>query len=330
VLRALALGSLVLCGCLDDGHGGAGGLSRVDAFEIAGYAPPAIDLLLVIDDSTHMAPYQERLRAVFPALAVLVEASATGMDLRVAAITAGGDGTLRRSPRVRDPFVVAGLAFDGSPQHNYTGGLAEAIGALADVGATSNAPSRPLAATAGALAENAGDFVRDDAFLFVVTASASDDASPGETRSYTDAWTAHKGAPGRVGVSGIYAQPAPRLDDALVAFAQRSAFTPLDASSYAHALERLGELNEVARGSGCIVEPADVDRELPGMQYDCAVQVVTPDGERVLPPCSAGLPGACWTMHPDPVCASDRQVLVDVRGFTRPYRPHLRGECVVN
>lgn len=149
---------------------------------------PAVDLLLVVDDTASMGQEQEALSEEFPKLASALEAAGVSWQLGVVTTDMSGPqaGWLRGSPYV------------------LTAGVAHLVDDAIRVGTGGAAPEAGMAAAAAALdlatpdGPNAG-FRRPDAALHVVFFSDADDAS--------DAWLGDD--PPRALVARLAAEPGP-------------------------------------------------------------------------------------------------------------------------
>ena len=139
--------AVTLVGCTQDfEHRPPDVDSHVATYFLPQYRRPKLDLLFVIDDTTAMGPWQDRLAEV-PALAEAALAALPGglPDLRIAVTTNGG--ALRTSNLVADPYIVDAQHFDGSHTVNYSSTLHDALASLVSVGATGSGPTRVLSAT---------------------------------------------------------------------------------------------------------------------------------------------------------------------------------------
>jgi hypothetical protein len=330
MLRALPA-VLVIAACAADPSGGIDGTSHVIEFDVPGGATTAFDVLFVIDDSAAIAPYVDRVAVAADALASAARATPTGpLDLHVGAITTTGTAELRAVPAIDGTFLVDVHAPNGTRTENYDGSLGAALRQLVAAGTAGTASSQPLA-NARAVLEGAGDFVRASANTGVVFVTAQDDASPDTPEAFAQAIRATRADPSDVVAIGAYTGPAPRLDAVLAAFPNRSAFADLATGDLGQAFALLDLLEKTTLGVPCLEEPADVDPDTPGPQYECAVTAIREDGvETVLPACDAGLPGGCWRLTPEPNICLDTTVRLTFRGFDGMPAPHVRGACVGN
>lgn len=323
-VRAL-LFALSLVACTDDFERRPPDLdSHVESYYLPELAPPRIDLLFVIDDTTAMAPWQARLRG-FPAVvdATLGTIYSGQPSVRIAVTT---DGTLRRSSAVDGAFILDEHDFGGAQAKNYTGALHEALLSLMDVGAASQGPNRPLAAAQGALAT---DFARQDAYLAVVTIAATDDASPASAGDYAASLKSTRGDPLSTIVSGIYTPALPRLDEFHALFPNRSEVTSIGSTDWSEAFDLLAQLDKRTLGIACVRKPLDLDPDTDGDQFDCAMEYSRDGLVDALPYCGHALP--CWELVDEPVACSDAEAhyAMRVHGFGDPYHPAISGQCVV-
>lgn len=174
------------------------------------------------------------------------------------------------------------------------------------------------------------DFARPTAYLAVITISAVDDASP--DADYATMLKAAKSDPANVVVSGIYEQPAPRLDAFHNAFPNRGAVTSLASGDFAHALELLSQLQKTTLGLPCYPVPLDLDPDEAGDQIDCDFTAWTEDGVEldVVPACHGQNPatGSCWEIIADSFCSEPDTGPLRIRGVWRGYHPRFRWQCV--
>jgi hypothetical protein len=156
--------------------------------------PKQLDLLLVIDNSPAMATQRERLRINIPMFVSALQTLQGGLpSLHLGVVTTdvggcsngdGDAGRMRTSARVDGAFI-SDLRYESPSRfRNYEGSMSDVLAELADVGSDGCVYARPLDAIRLALdhTANAG-FRRDDAMLFVIVMSATDDCS------FTDTFT---------------------------------------------------------------------------------------------------------------------------------------------
>lgn len=302
--------------------------SHVEEFEWPGIVPPKMDVVFVIDDTAAMAPYVDRVAGMLRGIEGLwANASSYVMpDLQIAIVT--DTGQLHGAPPVHGAFVIDEHRRDlsGLRQRNYDGTLGDAIAAVGAVG-TGGTIEQPLQAVRTAIEANPA-LVRSDAYLAIVIVSATDDASTVAPASAA-AWAKGlKADPNAIVVGGVFPASATRLASFVSQFPNRAQTVSIDAPDYAPAIVLLARLYNIDFGVPCLDQPMDVDPQTPGVQLDCAVELVGEDGSvEVEPPC----PGPrCWTYRPDPMnCVTTVGGRIDVAPFSWPLMPTMRGQCVV-
>jgi hypothetical protein len=251
------------------------------------------------------------------------------------------NATLRRASGITEPFVVHDNTFSG-PVNNYQGTLADALGSLFPSSAASTASNQPLAMTRSALDNNAANagFLRSDAYLGVVAITATDDASLGAVDDYVSFLKGVKSDPTRVIVSGVFPVGAARLTGFHAKFPNRSDMQSIEDADYAGSLELFTQVYKTSLGYACNKEPADLDPQTPGNQFDCAFVSIDNGVEKRLPQCGATITAPCWEfvidsgmICPDPAARAHLQT----RGYTTsmsaygdPFHPAIRGQCIVN
>lgn len=289
---------------------------------------PKLDLLFVIDDTTAMAPYQARVAELGEVVDATLDASEGIIpDLRIGVTTNGG--ALHRSPSVFGPYLYDTRKPDGTHETNFGGTLHEALTSLMDVGAANTGPSRLLDATERALAT---ELVRHDAYLAIVTLSATDDASERPVEDHVRIIKEAKRDPANVLVSGIYPASAPRLAAFHASFPNRSTVISIDEADWSRALELVRQLFRWIPEVPCVPAPLDLDPEAPGAQIDCAMAYWIDGVEQgPLQHCRTGeLP--CWELVDATQwgCTYEPDTFnMRVYGFGDPYHPEVRGQCVV-
>ncbi|HUS33659.1 MAG TPA: hypothetical protein VMZ53_34395 [Kofleriaceae bacterium] len=272
---------------------------------------PQLDLLFVVDDTPAMAPYRERILELGPLTASSLRGYSGGMpDVHIAVAT---ETTLSTISDVHNN--------DGSRTTSYRGVLDDVLASMLDVGAASSSPSQPLATIERALSRT--DFVRPDTNFMTVTISANDDHSLDSVDHYVDAV---KSRTQNSVAAGVFPAQSPRLEHFHEAFDPFHAgfVTTLDDSDWSVVMEPTNSIVD-------FLYPCFYD-ERPVEPYECSISMIENDVETVLPPCSSTPEGACWQIVPDPSCVGDRGIgtTIDVRGYARPYRPHLVGQCVTH
>jgi hypothetical protein len=126
------------------------------------------------------------------------------------------------------------------------------------------------------------------------------------------------------------AAPGVRLSQFLAGFPDQSATATICDDSLADALTIVGDLVKTTLEGHCIDGAlADVNPDLDGDQYECAVSLVSDPGtaqeiEHVVPPCAPPDDEACWELLPTPWCEGPhlrtnvrRPPLVRPRTFAR-------------
>lgn len=328
-----ALWLLALCAaCASDDAPSSGpdAESHVAVFEYPGGGPPQLDLLVVIDDTVAMAPYQDRMAMLPSVIEQAYLSIGDGLvDMHIAVTT---DGTLRRVPAVAGSYVAIRTDFDLARPANFTGTLLDAVTPLTSVGAANTAPYQPLAAVKRVFEENPDGFIRDNASIGIVIISASDDASPGTPADYAQFISATREDPYEIMVSRIVVNPSPRLDELATGFMNRTSTTSLADGDLAGALTVFAQaIRTILRGNCWHV--SDIDPITPGPQYDCTFTATIRDVPRVLPPCKLPDDQFCWSLvHSNDGCSDDGYEPLEPE--IRPYHfwwfvPPLRAECVV-
>jgi hypothetical protein len=337
VRRVLIVASL--CACIDtDGGSGITGTSHVETYELPAAIPPKLDLLFVIDDTAAMASHQTPLAVLPTQLQLALEYSAVA-NYHLGVITTD-NASLRRAAGIPDPFIVHDNTFSG-PMNNYEGSLASALRSLFPSSAASTGSNQPLAMTRSALDNHAG-FLRSDAYLGIVTISATDDASLGAVDDYAASLKGVKNDPAKVIVSGVFPTGAARLAGFHAKFPNRSDTQSIDDADYVDALELFTQVYKTSLGYACNKEPADLDPDTPGAQYDCAFVSIDNGVEKRLPQCGtvATRPVPCWEIVIDSgmICIDPAaRAHLQTRGYTTsmsaygdPFHPAIRGQCLVN
>ncbi|HEX5062280.1 MAG TPA: hypothetical protein VFV99_23075 [Kofleriaceae bacterium] len=349
VVPAVAV-TLGIAACVEPRRPGEPGddASRVTLLELTETPRTKSDLLIVIDDTTAMAPVRSQLATLPARLADRLDwYTRRWIDLRVAVAT--NDGTLRRLPGVDTPWVADAFDFDYTRRRNYDGTLADALTALMDVGAANPSTSQPLEAARHAL-ETGTELMRDNAGLMVLTISAADDASSLPVSDYVNwMWSVSNGQTWwrDVLLSGLYVQPASRLDEYYKAFPW-SIITPLDSGNVEAAIPWVpegsgngGQSADSWVGLGCY-ELADLDAAIPGLDHECQMMVSINNEWRELPECTAsqriertererglsGPPEACWWLRPNfESCLYTTGREIALSGYTGAQHPALRFDC---
>jgi hypothetical protein len=297
--------------------------------------------LIVVDDTPAMAAYRDRLATLPARLAARLESyTRRWVDFRIAVTS--NDGRLRRLPDVAEPWLADAFAFDYTRHRNYNGTLADALTALMTAERTRSITSQPLEAARRAL-ESGSELVRDRAGLMIVTVTASDDASPLPVGDYvrwmkmideSASWNRE------VLNSGLYAQPAARLDEYYKHVPGRIV-TSIDGDNFEAVIPWVPDTPWAA--SPPCLEVDDLEPSTPELDYECAMMVLVNDTWRTVPECDANgrvestehelmtstPPAACWSIRPEWNCSSrygGGNALV-LSGYTSPQHPAYRFDC---
>jgi hypothetical protein len=273
---------------------------------------PRLDLLFVVDDTPALTPHRQRIRDLGPFTAWALRDYTAGMpDVNIAVATSTGS-PLRIISDVHNN--------DGSRRTSYEGELGDVLANMLDVGSASTSAPQPLATIEHALSET--DFVRPNTSFMTVTISGEDDHSLDSVSHYVDAMKAHDRY---ATATGVFPASASRLDAFHEAFDPwgYGFHVPLDSTDWSRTMSPITDII-IDFWEPCFYY------ERPVEPYDCAISMIENDVETVLPPCSVTPTGVCWEIVPDLNCVGDEGIgpTIDVRGYARPYRPHLVGECV--
>lgn len=281
-----------------------------------------LDLLFVIDDTTAMASYADRVGE----LADLVEQALETSRLSVRIAVTSNDGMLRYAPS-STPVLDLLLEYDFTRTTNFHGTLRDNLRSMLAVGSASTGPSRPLDAQRKVLEQDVHGFLRPRAYLMIVTVTAQDDAStvdPGEHAAWLKTL---KQDPAAVVVTGIYAMPAPRLDAFYAAFPSRNVTVAIDEPDHSDAIELFLQLQKATLGLPC-ANASDVDPATPGPQFDCTFSAMIRGAERLLPQCQGEDDSFCWELLESSFCTTGLEPRI------RPYdlnsfHPEIWSQCVV-
>jgi hypothetical protein len=135
------------------------------------------------------------------------------------------------------------------------------------------------------------------------------------------------------------ADPGIRVKRFIDAFPDRNTSTTICDNDLSDALVLIGELLKKAIGNPCIEgNLKDVNPDVDGAQYECAVSYVTNPGaenqtEQIIPPCTAtGGEAPCWEIITDPgQCPEAPNLKMDVKpGASVPPNTVERTQCVVS
>jgi hypothetical protein len=330
-MRVFIVIMCMLTACTEPATEGPGVSSRVGTFEYSMAGRSRLDILVMVDDSTAMAPYRERAVAELAEIGAILDQLPGGTpDVNIGVTTAAG-GAFRTAGSVDGDWIVDGMR-DGVRTQNFTGTLGSAIATLVDVGATGTGAVQALDIMAQPLA--AAGFLRDRAYLLLAIVAASDDASTIGVDAAVTSLKAMKADPLDVIVAGIVPPSAPRLDAFLSSFPNRATSTSIDADDYTPAFDLIEQLQRTVLGVPCIeFTPLDVDPDTEGPQYDCNIEdrrVV--EGTVRLPQCT-GSNQPCWNFVAEPInCTYGSGLAFRLdRGSTGlPYDGTvIHGECLI-
>ena len=325
--------SLVLClacaACIDPAEPIVAETSHVSVHDYPGHGPTKADVLFIIDDTTAMAPYLNRLATLPHAYAAAFATIDGGfVDTHIAVATTT-NSELRRLPAVGGSFMTIRTELDLDRITNFLGSLEDTFGLLADVGATSSAANRPLDVLRRVVEENPDGLIRDDAYLNIVIITASDDVSSESPATYAELAKSAKARPEKVFVSAITVMETPRLHELFAALPNRHKVTSLADGDYTSALAVFGTIILSIIPGQCW-HVSDVDPITPGPQYDCTFTATIRGAQRLLPPCKLPTDVLCWSLVPsDNECSPD---VGTVKPSMPPYRfftftPPFRAEC---
>jgi hypothetical protein len=273
----------------------------------------SVDVLVVVDHGMAMEEKQSSLREYLQHFSLYLEHLGgrgypdSTPDLRVAAISAQGDGSLLGGKVLID-------APEGETERvrNYSGTLADALEAIVVVGADSPAPSTPLEAIRLALLKNP-KLVRPGALWVVQVISAGDDHSPASVTTYRDLLYALKEADPRRLLVSVVAPFQGRLFALVLQMDADCSFAVnIDGHDWRNAVPwRPGSIAIDIPALPEDADTTDLDPAAPGLQLGCElVHVSGMDDsatERTVPTCPLGddgriAPGAappCWWVEPD-------------------------------
>jgi hypothetical protein len=173
-MRLLApLAPLLVVGCSDQGF------TAFDNVDVWRQNPPdEVDILLVVDDSCSMEPYQQRLGSNFTQfISWFIEAD---VDYKIGVVTTDVI-TPGVAGRLRGPVITRDTA-------NADAVFSEIV----NVGIAGAGYETGLEAARIAL-EQAGDFIREEASLSVIFVSDEQDSSPAGVNEYINEFFAYKG-----------------------------------------------------------------------------------------------------------------------------------------
>lgn len=293
--------------------------SHVESYWYPQATVPMLDAVIVVDDTTAMAPYAANVGAN---LATALEDFLRGpssfyFDLHLVVATSGG---------LVMPMITDAVAWDGTRTPSYSGTLQAQLSSMLAVGATRSGENEPLRALEAALATP--DLIRSDAFLSMMVISASDDSSLMSPTAYATAVNATKSWPDMMAVGVVSPDGSGRLDlfQSLIRNAVRDTIATVD---YASSPAVLPVLLRSHLGVACGALPLDLDPIADGGQYDCSFSMLVEGVEQgTLGACSTGaLP--CWEFVPDPQNCFESSGRFVTRGFPGRSQPMIVGQCVV-
>jgi len=299
------------------------------------FVDPKLDLLIVVDDTSAIAPHLDALAAGFADMAQQLQGPGPKISLHVGFIRSGGCDARTRGATcglaASEEFVRSEWCQTIS-NLNYPSDLSGAFVCLGDFGGDDCGPAQPLAAAVRTLAgpplPGWAGFVRPDAMLMILVVGATDDASgaAGSLAPVADLVAAVRAlkpdssyilaaviGPGGNCTAG--GEPGPRLMEFVNAFGANGLYYPLCAEHLGVALSRATTSINVDLQRPCFTSVRDTDPDAPGLQAECAAQdhVRGPDGTwttGTLPSCDAAAP-PCWRLLPAAGYNCDYFVTVD-------------------
>ena len=286
---------------------------RVEELRFPVIQPRQLDLLFVIDDAPDMAPRQPTLLANYPQFMNVLATINGGVPSIQIAVTS-------TSFAVRGPLVDVRFA-DGSRERNYTGSLADAFTALADVGANGATITQPLEAMRRAL--QVPGFVRENALLAVIFVAGHDDASPATLDDYNRELRAWKRDASDIVVNAALVSAAVRLRAFVERFLDRYTITSLDQEDLTGAMQLPGGLRPVV-GDPCIAAAL-------AEPLECTVEYVFADGTRESLALCDGVRVPCWQVLADPVkCPQSLGGLLAITNapVILPAQMWVEGQCL--
>ena len=324
---------------------------RVELFDLPQQSLIPVDLLIVMDDSAAITPYEAELPAAFR---LFDETQYWRLDLHVGVISAdlgdaapgctptGLDGRLVHKGVAPGTYLALHRNPIGPPTQNFAGALPDVLAQLAPLGHAGCARQQPLAAILRALdgqPANTG-FRRPGAHLALVVIAASDDASTASVDELATALhaLAAPGDPGLVYLSILAPVGSARLDEIVARFPNRNTRLPLEDLRLDEALPVFEPFGPPYGGNPCVDgELIDRDDATPDLQPDCAFSevLVTPHGRVELGPIPACAPAStgvfpCWRIAPDPrncPFATGLMIAIERESFPQP-GIHVVGQCV--
>jgi hypothetical protein len=308
--RALGLASLVsVLGCIDDREVRLPDdvvQVKTEMFEIPQAVPAPVDILIVVDNASEMAAYEDHVLANLPEMAAFFEEGRGWWDRRIGVTTSDvgcpGRPAWRPAQLTNGSFFIDWRHLDDTRTKNFEGTLEDHLPAVMAAGHDGCGEHRPFDAIIAAIDPAAG-FRRIEADLAVVIIGASDDRS---VASASDALA----AVGEACVPELSSRMrtvafAPRGSERLATFAEQlgqGALVPIDTPNLTGALG-LFQGRGGWWGLHCFQSTKlDVD-VADGMQARCSVSDLVRDPvtktttyERLLPACN-GSNRPCWRVE---------------------------------
>lgn len=181
LLLAAAVGLTGLSACSESGFTS---FDNVDVFRQN--PPEKVDVLLVVDNSCSMQPYQSALGRNFDQfISWFIEAD---VDYQIGVVTTDMERANAERGRISQPYITA-----------ETDNASAQFSQIVNVGVNGSGYEMGLEAAAAALLDttsNAG-FLRDDASLSIIMVSDEEDASPRGVNDYINSFFEVKGARNR-------------------------------------------------------------------------------------------------------------------------------------
>jgi len=283
----------------------------------------SVDILLVVDDTSAMAPHASALAAGLAGIGQQLAYPGPINSLHIGAVRAGSCDASTRG-------LACGVGGVGSPEQflrsewchtmtNFSSAFPDAVACLGDLGASNCGPAQPLATAVQLLAgpARAGweGFLRPDAYLMIVVIAAQDDASgpPGSLTPISELAAATKAlkpdtsqilvsiiGPGDCAAGDV---PGPRLTYFMSEFGAFGLYMPLCSGEWSRAVERVTSMTNQAYPPPCVRgDVRDTVPGTPGLQASCTVEdsQLTASGSRItsgLPSCDQSAP-PCWRLTP--------------------------------
>jgi hypothetical protein len=270
------------------------------------------DILIVIDRSPTIEPYEQRIAEQ---LAIMGEIAERFEDVHVAVIssdlggsepgcTLDGDGARFLAPSTTaPPYLISHKDLFQTHTKNYEGTLGSELAARGALGHAGCARSQPLEAARRALSapETAG-FRRRTAALLIAIISPADDASPQGVGYFAEALQGSSPS-FRSMLMTVTASPVPPR---LATFAQALRFRFASADITQHDFGPILDVfapRHFGWRANCLWEPLlDLDPRLPGLQAECQVAEIAEhsEDETLVPACdlsASRMP--CWRIEKD-------------------------------